>query len=132
MGGIGQFRQELDQLENHLPQGRYGVEGENTDQGGQDQFGAHGAFEKEGKKGGGVPHLSIKELNGYFDSLDNSTTTEKETLTELVKSNETLTTSNATLTATIAGLQNQLGTIGRGKKPRKDPAKPKRTCPNCK
>ena len=102
-----------------------------TAQGGQDQFGAHGAFKKEGAKGVGVPQLSIEALDGYFDSLANAATTEKEKLPELVKSNATLTTSNTTLTASIAGFQKQLGTIGRGTNPRKDPAKPKRTCPNC-
>ena len=86
----------------------------NTAQGGQDQFGTHSEFEKEVRKGGGVPQLLIKELEGSFDSLDNASTMEKET--DLVKSYATLTTSNATLTATIVGLQKQLGTIGRSKK----------------
>ena len=76
--------------------------------------------------------MLIEELDGYFHSLENAATTEKETLTELVKINATITTRNATLTATIAGLQKKLDTIGRGTNPRKDPAKPKRTCPNCK
>ena len=93
-----------------------------TAQGGQDQFGAHGAFKKEGAKGVGVPQLSIEALDGYFDSLANAATTEKEKLPELVKSNATLTTINTTLTASIAGFQKQLGTIGRGTTPRKDPA----------
>ena len=98
----------------------------------QDQFGAHGAFEKECAKGGGVPQFSIEELNGYFHSLANAATTEKETLTKLVKSNATITTSNATLTTTIAGLQNKLDTIGMGTNPHRDPTRQKRTCPNCK
>ena len=103
-----------------------------TTQGKQDQFGAHGAFEKEGSKGGGLPQLLIKELDGYFHSLANAATTEKETLAELVKSNEIITTSSATLTATIAELQKQLEAIGRGTNPRIDPTRHKRTCPNCK
>ena len=132
MGGIDQFRQEMGQAESHLPQGLYVIEGENTAQGGQEKFGAHGAFEKESAKGGGVPQFSIDELGGYFHSLDNAATTEKETLAELVKINATLTTSNATLTATTVGLHKQLDTIGRGTNPRRDPTRHKRTCPNCK
>ena len=119
-------------MESHLPQGRYIREGENTAQGGQDQFGAHGTFEKEGTKGGGIPQLLIKELDRYFQSLANASTTEKETLAELGDSNATLTTSNATLTATIAELQKQLEAIERGTNPRIDPTRHKRTCPNCK
>ena len=107
----------------------------NTAQSGQDQFGAHGAFEKKRGKGGGVPKFLIEDLKGYFDSLANAATTEKQTLAELVKSNATLTTRNATLTATIAGLQQQFHTIERGTNgtnPREDPENPKRTCSQCK
>ena len=35
-----------------------------TAQVGQDQFGAHNEFEKEVRKGEGVPQLLIKELDG--------------------------------------------------------------------
>ena len=76
--------------------------------------------------------MLIEELDGYFHSLENAATTEKETLTELVKINATITTRNATLTATIAGLQKKLDTIGRGTNPRRYPTRQKRTCPNCK
>ena len=104
----------------------------NTAQSGQDQFGAHGAFEKKRGKGGGVPKFLIEDLKGYFDSLANAATTEKQTLAELVKSNATLTTRNATLTPSIVELQKKLGTIGRGTNTRKDPENQKRTCSNCK
>ena len=76
--------------------------------------------------------MLIKELDRYFQSLANASTTEKETLAELGDSNATLTTSNATLTATIAELQKQLEAIERGTNPRIDPTRHKRTCPNCK
>ena len=103
-----------------------------TSQGGQDQFGAHGAFEKEGAQGGGLPQLSTKNIDGYFRSLANSATTEKYTLAALVKNNATLITRNANLTATVADLQRQLEAIGRGANPCRDPTWQKRTCPNCK
>ena len=77
----------------------------------------------------------MEEIKFYFDSLAISATTEKQTLAELVKSNATLTTRNATLTATIAGLQQQFHTTERGTKgtnPREDPENPKRTCSQCK
>ena len=70
---------------------------------------SHAAFEKECAKGGGVPQLLTEELNGYFRSLANATTTEKDTLSALVKINTTLATSNATLTTTVADLQKAIG-----------------------
>ena len=87
-----------------------------TAQGGQDKFGAHGAFKKNGRKGGGVPQFSIEELDRYFHSFSNVATTENEILARLVKIIATLTTSNAILTATISELQKQLEAIGRSKK----------------
>ena len=103
-----------------------------TAQGRQDQFGAHGAFEKEGTEGVGVLQLSTKELDRYFCSLVNAVTTDKDTLVALVNSNATLATSNATLTDTVADLQNQLESIGRVTNPQRDPTRQKRACPNCK
>ena len=73
----------------------------NTAQGGQDHFGEHGAFDKETAQEGELPQLSVKELDGYFSSLANAATTEKDILAALVKSNATLTTRNDSLTATI-------------------------------
>ena len=73
-------------------------------QGGQDHFGAHGAFDKVPGPEGEMPQLSVAELDGYFISLANAATTEKGILAALVKSNTTLTTSNASLIATIANL----------------------------
>ena len=81
---------------------------------------------------GGIPQFSIEELKGYHKSLANSTTTEKQILTELVKSNATLATSTESLTATIAGLQNQLGTISRGKNLREYRVNQKLIFPHCK
>ena len=77
----------------------------NTAQGGQDHFGAHGDFDKVPGPEGEMPQLSVAELDGYFRSLANSATTEKDSLAALVKSNETLTTSNASLTTILANLQ---------------------------
>ena len=98
-----------------------------TAQGGQDHFGAHGAFDKETAQEVGMPQLYTPELDGYFSSLANAATTEKYILAALVKSNATLTTSNAYITTTIADLQRKLATIekitpaenqpGKGKKP---------------
>ena len=101
-------------------------------QGRQDQFGAHGAFEKEGAQGVGVLQLLTKELDKYFFSLANAVTTDKNTLVALVKSNATLTTSNATLTAAVADLQKQLESIGRVTNPQRYPTRKKRNLPNCK
>ena len=65
--------------------------------GGQDHFGAHGAFDKVPDPEGPevLPQLSVKELNRYFSSLANTATTEKYILAALVRSNANLTTSNA-------------------------------------
>ena len=60
-----------------------------------------------------MPQLSVADLDGYFSSLANAATTEKDILAALVKSNSTLTTSNASLIATVANLQKQLANIGK-------------------
>ena len=101
-----------------------------TAQGGQDHFGAHGAFDKEITQEVGIPQLRTKDLDGFFSSLANVATTEKDILAALVKSNSTLTTSNASLTATIADLQRQLASIGKSTKP--TTTWQRRNCPNCK
>ena len=75
-----------------------------TAQGRQDHFGAHGDFDKETAQEGELPQLSVSELDRYFRSLANAATTEKYILAALVKINATLTTSNASLTATVANL----------------------------
>ena len=74
--------------------------------GGQDRFGAHGAFDKvpTPEAPEALPQLSVEELDGYFHSLANAATTEKDILAALVKSNATLASSNATLTATVENL----------------------------
>ena len=77
----------------------------NTAQGRQDHFGAHGAFDKVHGPEEEIPQLSVADLDGYFISLANSANTEKDILSALVKSNATLTTRNASLTATIENLQ---------------------------
>ena len=102
-----------------------------TAQGRQDHFGAHGTFDKETAQEGELPQLSVAELDGYFSSLANATTTEKDILAALVISNPTLTTSNASLTATITDLHRQLSTIGK-KKPCREPTRQRSNCPNCK
>ena len=99
-----------------------------TAQGVQDHFEAHGAFDKETAQEEEFPQLSVTELGGYFSSLANAATTEKDILDALVKSNATLATSNASLTATISDLQKQLVTIG--KTPRREPTRKRRNCPN--
>ena len=101
-----------------------------TSQGGQDHFGPHGALDKEITQEGGILQLSTEEIYGYFSSLANTATTEKDILTTLVKSNVTLTISNASLTATIADMQRQLVSIGKSTKP--TPTRQRRKCPNCK
>ena len=102
-----------------------------TAQGGQYHYGAHGAFDKETTQEGGVPQLSTAELDGYFSSLANTATTEKDILAVLVKSNVNLTTRNSSLTSTIADLQRQLETIGKNN-PRTEPTRKRKNCPNCK
>ena len=84
-----------------------------TAQGGQDHFGAHGAFDKVPIPEGGITKLSIAELDRYFSSLANAATTEKDFLAALAKSNAILTTKNASLTATVANFQKQLVNIGK-------------------
>ena len=78
-----------------------------------------------------MPQLSVAELDGYFSSLANAVTTEKDILAALAKSNATLTTSNASLTSTIADLQRKLATIGKNN-PRREPTRQRKNCPNCK
>ena len=75
--------------------------------------------------------LSTVELDGYFSSLANAAKTEKDILAALVKSNATLTTSNPSLTSTIADFQRQLSTIGKNN-PRREPTWKRKNCPNCK
>ena len=55
--------------------------------GGQDHFGAHGAFDEvpTPEAPEALPQLSVEELDGYFHSLSNVATTEKDILAELVK-----------------------------------------------
>ena len=98
---------------------------------GQDHFGAHVAFDKETAQEGGILQLSTAELDGYFSSLANAATTEKDILAALAKSTATLTTSNASLTATISDLQRQLSTIGKNN-PRREPTRQRNNFPNCK
>ena len=117
-------------MEVHLPQGRYGRNVKKTAQGGQDQFGAHGAFDKEIMQERGIPQLSTEDIDGYFISLANAATTEKDILAALVKISATLTNSNASLTETIADLQIQLAAIGKSTKP--TPTRKRQNCPNCK
>ena len=64
-------------------------------QGGQDHFGSHGAFGKvlDPEEPEAMPQLSVEELDGYFSSLANAATTEKDILAAMVISNATLTTS---------------------------------------
>ena len=101
--------------------------------GGQYHFGAHGAFDKVPGPEEAIPQLSIEELDGYFSSLENSATKEKEILAELVRSNVTLTTSNASLIAILANLQKQLANIGKTPIPHRETTTRKiRKCPNCK
>ena len=64
-------------------------------QGGQDHFGAHGAFDKVPGPKEAMPQLSVEELDSYFSSLANAATKEKDILAALVRSNATITTSNA-------------------------------------
>ena len=101
-----------------------------TTQGGQDHFGAHGAFDKETAQEGEFPQLSVAELDGYFSSLTNVATTEKEILAALVKSNANKATSNASLTTPITDLQKKLTTIGNN--PCREPTRQRRNCPNFK
>ena len=72
-----------------------------------------------------MPQLSVAELDGYFSSLENASTTEKDILAALVKS-----TSNASSTATVANLLKQLANIG--KTPHRETTRQRRNCPNCK
>ena len=73
----------------------------------QDHFGAPGAFgnvpDPEGPEE--LPQLSVEELDGYFSLLSNASTTEKDVLAALMRSNANLTTSNAAFTATVTNLQ---------------------------
>ena len=87
--------------------------GKKTAQGGQDHFGAHGAFDKVPGPEEEMPQLSVAEIDGYFSSLENAAATEKDILAALVRSNATLATSNASLTAIVANLQKQLANIGK-------------------
>ena len=75
-----------------------------SDQGGKYHFWAHGAFDKVPGQEEAMPQLSVEELDGYFSSLVNAATAEKDILAALVKSNATLTTSNVSLKATVANL----------------------------
>ena len=84
-----------------------------TSQGEQDHFGAHGAFDKVPGPEEEMPQLYVADLDGYFSSLANAATTEKDILAALVRSNATLATSNASLTATVSNLQKQLANIGK-------------------
>ena len=84
-----------------------------TAQGGQYHFGAHDAFYKVPGPEEEMLQLSVVELDGYFSSLANAATTEKDILDALVKSNANLTTSNTSLTATVANLQKQLANLGK-------------------
>ena len=99
-------------------------------QGGQDHFGAHGAFDKVPGPEEEMPQLSVAELDGYFSSLANADTTEKYILAALAKSNATLTTSNVSLTATVANLHKQFANIG--KTPHREPTRQRSNFPNCK
>ena len=102
--------------------------------GGKDHFGAHGAFHKvpNPEAPEALPQMSVEELDGYFSSLANAATTEKDILTALARSNPTLTTSNTTLTATVANLQKQLANLGKTPTPHRETNRQRRTCPNCK
>ena len=75
-----------------------------------------------------MPQLSVAELDGYFSSLENAATKNKDILAALMKSNATITTSNASLTATVANLQKQLEDIG--KTPHQETTWQRSTCPN--
>ena len=101
-------------------------------QGGQDHFGAHGAFNKVPVPGKVMPQLSVAELDGYFSSSENAATTEKGILAVLVRSNATLTTSNASLTATVANLKKQLANLGKNPTPHRETTRKRSTCPKCK
>ena len=87
--------------------------------GGQDHFGAHGAFGKvpNPEAPEALPQLSVEELDGYFSSLANVATTEKDILAALARSNATFTTRNATLRATVANLQKKLANLGKNPTP---------------
>ena len=100
----------------------------------QEHFGAHGAFDKVPNPEAleDLSQLSVEELDGYFRSLANAATTEKDILAALVKINATLTTSNATLTATVANLKKQLSNLGETPNPPQENNRQIRTCPNCK
>ena len=76
--------------------------------------------------------MSVEDLYGYFNSLANAATTEKDILAALVKRNATLTSSNATLTATVAKLQKQLANLGKTPPPPRENNRQLRTFPNCK
>ena len=91
----------------------------NKFKGGQDHFGAHGDFDKvpDPEAPEALPQLSVKELDGYFSSLDNAATTEKDILAALVRINSTLTTRKATLMATVAKLQKRLANLGKTSTP---------------
>ena len=102
---------------------------EKTAQGGQDHFGTNGAFDKETSQEGEIIPLSVAELDGYFRSLANEATIEKDILAALVKSNATLTTSNASLTATIENLQKKMAIE---KPPCREPNRQRSNCPNYK
>ena len=101
--------------------------------GGQDHFGSHGAFDKvinaEGPEA--LTQLSLEELNEYFSSLANEAITEKDILSVLVRSNDTLTTSNASLTPIVSNLQKQLANMGKTPTPHREPNRQRRTCPIC-
>ena len=91
-------------------------------QGGQDHFGAYGAFDKVlgPERAEAIPQLSVEELDGYFSSLANAATTEKDILDALVRSNATLATRNVSLTATVANLQKQLAKLGKTPTPHQE------------
>ena len=100
----------------------------------QDHFGDHGAFDKvlTPESPEALPQLSVEELDGYFSSLANAVTTEKDILDSLVRSNATLTTSNAALMATVVNLQKQLTNLGKTPPPPRESNRQRRTFPNCK
>ena len=102
--------------------------------GGQDRFGDHGAFDKvpTPEAPEALLQLSVEELDGYFKSLANAATTEKDILAALVKSNATLASRNATLTATVANLQKQPANLGKTPTPPRENNRQRWTCPNCK
>ena len=54
-------------------------------QGGQDHFGAYDAFGKVPRQEEAMPQLSVEEIDGYFSSLENAATTEKDILAALVR-----------------------------------------------